>query len=79
MPTRPAGGCRSPAATAGRAAWLWISVSGDAVSYLIDPSPSAKLAKSLFGDTACTVYVVCDRYSAYRKPARERGSKVILC
>ena len=60
-------------------AWLWISVSGDAVYYLIDPSRSAKVAKSLFGDTACTVYVVCDRYSAYRKLARELAGKVILC
>ncbi|MCY4026652.1 MAG: IS66 family transposase [Acidobacteria bacterium] len=60
-------------------AWLWISVSADAVYYLIDPSRSAKVAKSLFGDTACTVYVVCDRYSAYRKLARELGGKVILC
>ena len=60
-------------------AWLWISVSEDAVYYLIDPSRSAKGAKSLFGDTACTVYVVCDRYSAYRKLARELGGKVILC
>ncbi|MCY4589503.1 MAG: transposase [Alphaproteobacteria bacterium] len=60
-------------------AWLWISVSEDAVYYLIDPSRSAEVAKSLFGDTACTVYVVCDRYSAYRKLARELGGKVILC
>ena len=60
-------------------AWLWISVSEDAVYYLIDPSRSAEVAKRLFGDTACTVYVVCDRYSAYRKLARELGGKVILC
>ena len=60
-------------------AWLWISVSEDAVYCLIDPSRSAEVAKTLFGDTACTVYVVCDRYSAYRKLARELGGKVILC
>ena len=60
-------------------AWLWISVSADAVYYLIDPSRSAKVAKSLFGDTTCTVYVVCDRYSAYKKLARELAGKVILC
>ena len=60
-------------------AWLWVSVSEDAVYYLIDRSRSAEVAKSLFGDTACTVYVVCDRYSAYRKLARELGGKVILC
>ena len=60
-------------------AWLWISVSEDAVYYLIDRSRSAKVAKSLFGDTACIVHVVCDRYSAYKKLARELDGKVILC
>ena len=60
-------------------AWLWISVSHDAVCFHIDPSRSAEAAKNLFGDTACTVYVVCDRYSAYRKLARELAGKVILC
>ena len=33
----------------------------------------------MFGDTACIVFVVCDRYSAYKKLARELGGKVILC
>ena len=60
-------------------AWLWTSVSHDAVCFHIDPSRSAEAAKNLFGDTACTVYVVCDRYSAYRKLARELAGKVILC
>ena len=60
-------------------AWLWISVSEDALYYLIDRSRSAEVAKSLIGGTACTVYVVCDRYSADRKLARELGGKVILC
>ena len=60
-------------------AWLWTSVSKDAVYFHIDPSRSAEVAKMLFGDTACTVFVVCDRYSAYRKLARELGGKVILC
>ena len=80
MPTRPAGGCRSYCGN-GRSsrAWLWTSVSKDAVYFLIDPSRSAEVAKTLFGDTACTVFVVCDRYSAYRKLARELDGKVILC
>ncbi len=60
-------------------AWLWTSVSADAVYFHIDPSRSAEVAKTLFGDTACTVFVVCDRYSAYRKLARELDGKVILC
>ena len=60
-------------------AWLWISVSKDAVYFLIDRSRSAEVAKTLFGDTACIVFVVCDRYSAYKKLARELDGKVILC
>ena len=60
-------------------AWLWTSVSSDAAYFHIDPSRSAEVAKTLFGDTACTVFVVCDRYSAYRKLARELDGKVILC
>ena len=60
-------------------AWLWTSVSEDAVYFQIDRSRSAEVAKTLFGDTACIVFVVCDRYSAYRKLARELAGKVILC
>ena len=60
-------------------AWLWTSVSKDAVYFLIDPSRSAEVAKILFGDTAGIVFVVCDRYSAYRKLARELDGKVVLC
>ena len=60
-------------------AWLWTSVSRDAVYFLIDRSRSAEVAKTLFGDTDGTVFVVCDRYSAYRKLARELDGKVILC
>ena len=60
-------------------AWLWTSVSRDAVYFHIDPSRSAEVAKTLFGDTACTVFVVCDRYSAYKTLARELAGKVILC
>ena len=60
-------------------AWLWTSVSNDAVYFHIDPSRSAEVAKILFADTVCKVFVVCDRYSAYRKLARELGGKVILC
>ena len=60
-------------------AWLWTSVSKDAVCFLIDPSRSAEVAKTLFGDTAGIVFVVCDRYGAYRKLARELDGKVVLC
>ena len=60
-------------------AWLWTSVSRDAVYFHIDRSRSAQVAKTLFGDTACTVFVVCDRYGAYKSLARELAGKVILC
>ena len=60
-------------------AWLWVSVSKDAVYYLIDPSRSAEVARVLFRDTACTVFLICDRYCAYKTLARELAGKVILC
>ena len=59
-------------------AWLWTSVSRDALYYHIDPSRSAEVAKALFGSTEGTVVLVCDRFSAYRKLARELEGKVIL-
>ena len=60
-------------------AWLWVSVSKDSVYFIIDPSRSAEVARILFRDTACTVFLVCDRYSAYKTLARELAGKVILC
>ena len=62
-----------------RRAWLWISVGKDAVYYRIDPSRSADAAMKLFGSVKGTVFLVCDRYVAYAKMARELGGKVILC
>ena len=62
-----------------RRAWLWISVGKDAVYYHIDPSRSAEAAMKLFGSVKGTVFLVCDRYSAYTKMARELDGKVILC
>ena len=60
-------------------AWLWNSVSEDAVYFHSDPSRSAEVAKTLFGDTAVVLFVVCDRYSAYKKMARDLDGMVILC
>ena len=60
-------------------AWLWNSVSEDAVYFHCDPSRSAEAAKTLFGDTAVVVFVVCDRLSSYKKMARDLDGKVILC
>ncbi|MDE0476100.1 MAG: IS66 family transposase, partial [Gammaproteobacteria bacterium] len=62
-----------------RRAWLWISVGKDAVYYRIDPSRSAEAAMKLFGSVKGTVFLVCDRYVAYVKMARELNGKVILC
>ena len=59
-------------------AWLWISVSDDAVYFHIDPSRSAEVAMKLFGSVKDTVVLVCDRFSAYRKLARELAGKIIL-
>ena len=60
-------------------AWLWTSVSHDAVYFHIDPSRSAKVAHHLFGATACTLFLVCDRLSSYKTMAHELGGAVILC
>ena len=59
-------------------AWLWTSVSPDAVYFHIDPSRSAEVATKLFGSTQGTVVLVCDRFSAYKKLARELAGRVIL-
>ena len=59
-------------------AWLWTSVSDDAVFFHVDPSRSAKVAMKLFEGVKGTVVLVCDRYSAYSALARELAGKVIL-
>ena len=60
-------------------AWLWISVSDDALYFHIDPSRSTEVARTLFGAAEGTVFLVCDRYVAYKKLARELHGKLILC
>ncbi|MYE02344.1 MAG: IS66 family transposase [Alphaproteobacteria bacterium] len=60
-------------------AWLWTSVSEDALYFHIDPSRSAAVAHKLFGHASGTLFLVCDRYSAYKTMARELGGAVILC
>ena len=60
-------------------AWLWTSVSDDAVYFHIDPSRNAKVAHHLFGATTCTLFLVCDRLSTYKTMARELAGAVILC
>ena len=59
-------------------AWLWTSVSSDAVSFHIDPSRSAEAALELFGEALLDTVIVCDRYSAYKRLARLREGLVTL-
>ena len=59
-------------------AWLWTSVSDDAVYFHIDPSRSAEVAMKLFGSVTDTVVLVCDRLSTYKRLARELAGKVLL-
>ena len=65
---------------AGRSAraWLWTSVTVDAAYFHIDPSRSAAAAAKLFGETAPDTVLVCDRYSAYKKLARELAGRCVL-
>ena len=59
-------------------AWLWTSVSKDAVCFHIDPSRSAEAALKLFAEALPGTIIVCDRYSAYKRLVRLLGDKVIL-
>ena len=59
-------------------AWLWTSVSSDAVSFHIDPSRSAEAALELFGDASPDTIIVCDRYSAYKRLVRLHGGRMTL-
>ena len=59
-------------------AWLWVSLSSDAVYFHVDPSRSAEVAKALFGAVKGTVVLVCDRLSSYKRLARELDGKVVL-
>ena len=59
-------------------AWLWTSVSSDAVCFHIDPSRSAEAAHKLFAEALLYTVIVCDRYSAYKRLVRLLGGLVIL-
>ena len=59
-------------------AWLWASLSSDAVYFHVDPSRSAEVARKLFGAAGRHTVLVCDRYSAYKKLARELNGAMIL-
>ena len=60
-------------------AWLWTSLSTDSVYFHVDPSRGADVAMKLFGAAGPDTVIVCDRYSAYKKMARELDGAVILC
>ena len=51
-------------------AWLWASVSSDAVCFHIDPSRSAEAALKLFAEARPGTIIVCDRYRAYKRLVR---------
>ena len=59
-------------------AWLWTSVSDDAVCFHIDATRSAEAAEKLFAGIVLYTVIVCDRYSAYKKLVRMLGGLVIL-
>ena len=59
-------------------AWLWTSVSEDAVYFHVDPSRGAGVARKLFGTAGLHTVIVCDRDSAYKKMARIPGGLVTL-
>ncbi len=59
-------------------AWLWASVSSDAVCFRIDPSRSAEAAHKLFAGALMHTVIVCDRYSACKRLVSLLGGLVIL-
>ena len=58
-------------------AWLWTSVSADAVSFHIDPSRSAEAAQNIFAAAVPHTVLVCDQYRSYKRLARLFGSVVM--
>ena len=60
--------------------WLWVCVSEDAVRRHIDPTRSARAARVLFAELGekLPAILVCDRYGAYRKLARELAGRFVL-
>ncbi len=60
--------------------WLWVCWTQTAVRFLVDPSRSAAAAAKLFGGLgqARKMVLVCDRYSAYVKLAREHAGQFEL-
>ena len=59
-------------------AWLWVSVTAEAVYFHIDPSRSAEAALAVFGGALAGQVPVVDRYSTYKKLARVLEGRVTL-
>ena len=59
-------------------AWLWVSVTPDAVYYHVDAARSAAAALAVFGEVKVEQVLVVDRWASYKKPARLLGGRVIL-
>ena len=53
-------------------AWLWTSVSNDAVYFHIDPSRSAEAAHKLFAEAVLYTVIVCGRYDRHTKRSQPR-------
>ena len=58
--------------------WLWVSVSRDSVCFHVSASRSARAARVLFTDGSKAAVVVCDRFSTYKRLARDLEGKVVL-
>ena len=60
--------------------WLWVCLTADAVRLRVDPSRSAAAARELFAGLGAEapVHLVCDRYAAYARLAREEPERFVL-
>ena len=60
--------------------WMWVCLSVDAVRFRVDRSRSAAAAAKLFGQLGQEheMVLVCDRYSAYVRLAREHPGQFVL-
>ena len=60
--------------------WLWVCASADAVRFRVDRSRSAAAAAKLFGQLGQdeVMVLVCDRYAAYVRLAREHPGQFVL-
>ena len=60
--------------------WMWVCVSADAVRFRVERSRSAAAAAKLFGQLGQdeVMVLVCDRYAAYVRLAREHPGQFVL-